>query len=364
MKKNIDMNDLTLRDARLEDLPMIFSHMERIWDNELVAERKRTFDWLFINTPYMKGELSPIYIFTDEKKIYGVAFLVPVDIYLFGKDFRIVWGGTVSLEEFLRGREVGNLIANRIRDTDSWSTGYPIEATLPMYQSAVIEGHPLHVPGKFGTVVKPLRVDMLVPVAFLRPAANSVFRLFDRVSTAVKAGLSDSGYKFGKVSRFDDDFDEWFDSARKGYTDLVIMKTDSAYLNWRYLDAPTGDYSAFTVRKNGELKGYYVLDKYLSRGVPVYCIVDFLAARGDSETVGRILADAISIARSDSAFMLKIQECYNPEFSRIYRKFGFLSGRSTKYPLMMHVPPEFDAGNCLDQASYFFGRGFADPKII
>ncbi len=364
MKKDIDVNALTLRDATFDDLPKLFDHMERVWGPELVLERKKTFNWLFRDTPYLNGELSPIYIFTDEEKIYGVMFLMPVDILMFGEDFRIVWGGTASLEETLRGKNVGNLIADRIRDTDSWSTGYPIEATLPMYQSAVTEDHPLHVPGNFGMVVKPLRVDMLVPAAFLRPPANALFRTFDKLYTAFKKGFSNAGYQFERVSRFGESFDEWFNQARKGYTDLVIMKTDSRYLNWRYMDAPIGEYSAYLARKNGEIKGYFVLDKYISRGVPVYGIVDFLIERGDMEAGGQILAKAISIARADDAFMIKIQECYNQEFKNLYRKFGFLQGRSTRYPLMMHVPTRFDAGTCLDPASYFFGRGFADPKII
>lgn len=355
----------TLRDATLDDLPMIREHLIRIWGSEKAAEKIKSFEWLYMKNPLTGGELTKSYIFTDEKKVMGISLSTPVNMLFAGEEKRLSWWGSVSLDEELRTTGISVRFSEKMKADHMWGCGFPIEATLPLYfKSSDSRTDITDVPDNFGLVVKALRVDPIIPFKPLRPVANFIYRLGDGVFSVLNRGLISKGYRTERVTRFDKGIGEWFAGIRSGYDDMIILNYDHAYLNWRYIDSPVREYSSFLVRKGGRIKGFYILDEYISRGVKVYAIVELLAAREDRVTFKYILADAIEEGFRRKAFLIKLLESYNPQFKQLFKSFGFLSGRSTKNPLLLHLPVTMDRDFVMNPASYYICRGFADPKVI
>ncbi len=359
------VESITLRDATLDDQDMIFEHMTRIWGPDQAIEKKKMFEWLYLNNPLTGGELTKIFIFTDEEKVLGISLSTPVNMLFKGKEMRISWWGSVSLDEELRTTGISARFSERMKAQHMWGCGFPIESTLPLYfKSRDSRTDITDVPGSYGLVVKALRIDPVIPFKPLRPLANKLYTLGDKALTLLNRGFIQKGYTAERVSRFDESFDEWFAGVKSGYDDMIILDYDHKYLNWRYVDSPVRDYTPFLVRKNGKVAGFLIFEEYLSRGVTVCAIVEFLAARDDSETYKFILANGVRRARRRKAFLVKVFESYNPEFKKLFRSFGFLPGRSTKYPLLIHLPVTMDRDFVLDPANYYICRGFADPKVI
>ena len=355
---------VVVRNAVPDDREKIFEHFSRVWDPEVAREKIKSFDWLFMENPFNNKEISDIFIISDGKKIFGITLSTPVDILVKGKEQRIVWWGSTSIDEEYRGRATSLRLSRRMRDLKVYGIGYPLERVVPIYKKFSSPEDPLYVVGKFGFSVKPLRIDKVIPVSFLRPPVNFLFSIADKTITRMKTNRVSGNIDVNELHRFPESFDDWFDSVRNGYRDLIIMKLGYKYLNWRYLDAPIRKYTAFELRSKGSFRGFYVMEEYKSFGIPTCAIVEFFAARDDDAAFDRIMSHAINEARRRRAFFLKVFESYVPQFRSLYKKFGFLHGKGSRYPMIIYLPPSLQPDSVNKPEYYFFSRGFADPKII
>ena len=85
------------------------------------------------------------------------------------------------------------------------------------------------------------------------------------------------GHEVREVTRFDERFDRLWDRVK---ADLPIAGVrDHAFLNWRYIDTPTGKHVARAVERDGELVGYVVYEEGHGRGY----VVDLLGVDADAE---------------------------------------------------------------------------------
>jgi hypothetical protein len=68
-----------------------------------------------------------------------------------------------------------------------------------------------------------------------------------------------SGYKVNIVESVNSEWDEFFNRVAFSYKFLV--KRNSLYLKWRYIDCPEKDYMIFSIRKKSKLIGWSVFLK-------------------------------------------------------------------------------------------------------
>ena len=356
--------NLVLRNAISSDKSNILEHLEDIWGSETAAQRGAIWKWLYEENPYLNGKFSEIWIFTDEKKVYGVTFSTPARLLIKNEPVDIQWFGTISVSQNMRDLHQAWKFGKRMRDKRAYGLGFPLERTIPLYKKWADDVDQLHIIGKFGNMVKTLRVDHYVKQKALAPAANLIYRAVDSVVTRINEDFFPGGYTVEKIDRFDDSFDDWFESIRPGFEGLVISMLDQDYLNWRYIEPPVLDYTPFLLRKHGRIKGFFILEEYISNGLPVCSIAEHLTAWKDRRSFRKILSAAVRESRRRNVFAVKILESYIPEVRRLYRRFYFVAGKSSRYPLIFYPPRGSDHGFLRRADKYFICRGMADPKIV
>ena len=357
-------SNMILRNAIPSDKSNILEHLKDIWGSETAVQRGAIWKWLYEENSYLNGKPSEIWIFTDDKKVYGVAFSTPSRLLIKNEPVDLQWFGTISVSQNMRGLHQAQKFGKRMREQSFYGLGFPLERTIPIYKKWERGEDRLHIIGKFGYMVKILRIDPYVKLKALAPAANYIFRAVDSVATRINEDFLTGGYTVEKIDRFDDSFDDWFESIRSGYDGLVISMLDQKYLNWRYIEPPVLDYTPFLVKKHGRIKGFFVLEEYISRGVPVCSIVEHLTAWKDWRSFKKILSAAVRESRRRNVFAVKILESYIPEIRRLHRRFFFAPGKSSRHPLIFYPPRGSDHGFLQRAESYFICRGMADPKII
>jgi len=355
---------LVLRNALPSDKPKILDHLKEIWGPETADQRSTIWGWLYERNPYLNGKPAMQWILTDEEKVFGVTFCTPARMLIRNEPVDMQWFGTVSVSPNMRGYSQAQRFARRMRDDRVFGLGFPLERTVPIYEKWSDNVTRLHLVEKYGFMVKLLRTEAFVKPRALAPAANLGLRAADSALIRMKEGLLPDGYTVERIDRFDDSYDEWFEQARPGYKDLVISMVDSEYLNWRYVDQPLLDYTPYLVKRFGVIKGFFVLEEYISRGVPVCAVVEHLAEWNDWRTFRRILAAAIRESYRRRVFLIKVLESYIPEVRSIYKSFQFVYGKSSRHPFLFYPPVGSDPDFHANPESYFICRGMADPKIV
>ena len=247
-KKPVTKTRLITRDAVPSDKPMIMEHIRRVWEPRVYAEKEKTWNWLFLDNPFITGSMASVYIITDEEKVYGLIVSTPVDILVKNSEMRISWIGSTSIDEEYRNKLIALRLSLRLRQKKNYGVGFPIERVIPLYRKWANEETLVHIVGKFCLMSKFLRLDDILPFKMVLWPANLVFNLVERIHTWFAGGVIHRDYRFEQVDRFDKEYDDWFEGIRPGYSDMIIQKVDAEFLNWRYLDAPSRSYSAFIVR--------------------------------------------------------------------------------------------------------------------
>ena len=100
------------------------------------------------------------------------------------------------------------------------------------------------------------------------------------------------------IIQFTDCFDESFEVLCKNANQRIpiIKNRTKEYLNWRYKDHPTREYTTFVLKENSTLEGYIITRKTTVNGKSIGVIVDFLV---DSNTNPAKTKDLIQTALED-----------------------------------------------------------------
>jgi len=131
------------------------------------------------------------------------------------------------------------------------------------------------------------------------------------------------GLEIAEVDYFDGSFAVFWEKAQHRFPVMVVR--DPTYLNWRFVDVPKREYTAFAARSEGEIRGFTVLRVaplgQFSAGLVVELVVE---ASAEGRAAGRLLIDhAYSIFRDrDLDLVASLALRHTDEF-RLLRSMGF-----------------------------------------
>jgi GNAT superfamily N-acetyltransferase len=122
-----------------------------------------------------------------------------------------------------------------------------------------------------------------------------------------------------EIERFGPEIDNFWGEISGAFP--VAFIRDSTFLNWRFCECPQMNYRCFLASRNESIVGYLVLRQALAIELPQGIIVDFLAAREDTETVEDLLRFSLEWFGTDVAGI----ECATSisAFVSVLQKFGF-----------------------------------------
>jgi GNAT superfamily N-acetyltransferase len=131
------------------------------------------------------------------------------------------------------------------------------------------------------------------------------------------------GLEMVEVDSFDDSFAVFWDRVQHRCPVMVVR--DPAYLNWRYVDVPTREYTTFAARSDGKIRGFTVLGVAplgrFSAGLILELLVETSA---EGRAAGRLLLDqAYAYATEHDVDLLAALALRHTDESRLLRSRGF-----------------------------------------
>jgi GNAT superfamily N-acetyltransferase len=133
-----------------------------------------------------------------------------------------------------------------------------------------------------------------------------------------------------RVDRFDAEFDDLW--TRTAPQDGVLTVRDSRYLNWRFVDPPTGAFPVLGLRSHGELVGYIAFEVDAQGNG---WIAD-LFGLPNAEIVAALLRASLGAMLEMGCAKASILVATDNPFFRVIRNLGFLQ-RTERFPMAVHV---------------------------
>ena len=204
----------------------------------------------------------------------------------------------------------------------------------PVSKSAFLKRLAWTEVGDIPRFVKLLDVDAIVRESARKGLTRDLLKLLLRTaqSWALRGGPAkpNSQIRIHEFVEFDERFDDlWHLAATKSR--LAIVR-DRVYLNWRYVQNPSGQYSLLAAFRGDDLVGYTVLSKRdLGRGI--LAIAEWLVAPNDEMAAVELLRASEVRARALNADQLQCWMLPHQEFySRLLKRNGFIHTQAKYAP--------------------------------
>jgi len=165
------------------------------------------------------------------------------------------------------------------------------------------------------------------------------------------------------IARFAPDVDELARTVARDYAWMV--RRDHAYLNWRFLDAPSGLFRAHGVyASDGELRGYSIVQLPRS-GERVAYVVDVLAL--DDVAFAAALDGALGHLHKASASVARAHAIEGSAWERALKTSGFRAGKAADFKAV--IAYVHDEQHPLAQVArrpqdWFFTDGDRDDETV
>jgi GNAT superfamily N-acetyltransferase len=133
-----------------------------------------------------------------------------------------------------------------------------------------------------------------------------------------------SKFKLRQISLFDSSINDFWDSIKDSYD--FILERKKEFLNWRYFGSGAGHYRVIQAEENGQVFGYSVLRiNRIKPDNPNGFIVDLLATPGKLDIVDALIEEAVRYFEDLGINTIYSMVFKNHPYSRIYRKYGFVT---------------------------------------
>ena len=200
-------------------------------------------------------------------------------------------------------------------------------------------------------------------VSRLAALAVPVQRLVGRQRRAALRRAAEGGMTLERLERFTHEVDPIFAAVAPSFA--LIVRRDAAYLNWRFLDAPSGLFSAYGVRDaSGVLRAWFVVQ--LARGGSgVGYLVDLLAM--DSSSAAQAFTSAFDVLDEAGCSIARAHAIEGSSWQTQLEHAGFLAGKAADYKAVIAYvhDPEHPLGMVATKPeSWFFTDGDRDDELV
>jgi len=306
-----------------QDAPACLELMRRLLPEAEAGES--LLDWEFERGPAGPA-VGVVAREASTSRLIAQAAIIPVGMRLSGKPVTAGLALNPLIDPDLQGRGIPldllrKLDAAAAEAKVAFSYAFPDDSALPVL---VKQGGFKEV-ASLSLLIRPLKPETLaMKTTGSRVLARtaSIARMVWRTPPSVKQ-KDVPGLTIDQVTEFDEPFAVFWRRVQNR-TPLIVVR-DSAYLNWRYIQAPGREYAAFAARSEGKVRGLIVL-----RAVPLGrfsagLIVDLIVeASGEGRASGRLLIDhAGAYFRDQDLDMLATLSLRHTDEFRLFRASGF-----------------------------------------
>lgn len=238
------------------------------------------WEWKYIKNPKMTSPF--ILVYEEEGVILGHLALWETEAYMNGKVKKMALRVDTMVDPDARGKGIyGKLNQQMLGEAKKRDISY-------LYGFPASKAKDLLVKSTNGQYVGNISryIIMLDPVTlagqmftFLAPL-KPIGKMYKTIKTkGIRKSRLPHGWKVERVAHCDDRFDQL--AAKMKSLKPILLKRDSAYLNWRFLQHPDNSYSVLAISVDNELKGYIIIKEektpFKHGQATVGSVVDWLA---------------------------------------------------------------------------------------
>lgn len=310
-----------VRRYRPADRQALLGILEAIWGGEVSAQLARIWDWKYERNPHNLPQGHNSMVLTFKGHPVGFLGMLSANFKVADRVVPIAWGSELAVLPTHRGQGY-RVIRNIAADAEKMIAGTA--------RTRDLAGLPLGF-GAFDIT------RLISHKLILRPQRFLAARLRSPALGWLGAGplaLSIAGVKaagrgpvareaeVAAVTEFGPEFDDLW--ARVSGDFELLGVRDRSFLNWRFRDCPTRDYTTLAARRRGRLDGYVVLRTQEDHGLRRGFVVDLLAGRGDRSLCNRLLAEAEVHFRRLKTDTATCTISRHPAYAELLRRNGYL----------------------------------------
>lgn len=341
-----------------------------IYKNE--EEVIRRWKWANLKNPEISINQFPAWMCREAKsgKIIGHFAVMPISLKFKGSLYSAVWGrDLITLPKF-RKLGIGPLLVDDLlKNTKSNQSAFLIaglnNAGYPMFKKLGFSDFgyiPLYVRiNRLGDIIN-VRIRNRILANFLKIIGEILLSILYIPFNlkGLKAGMNPD-IRIKEIKSFDSSFDKLWEKASLSFS--IIVKRDSARLNWRFINQPYWKYKIFKAENNHVLKGYVVVREGRSRGMRTGIITDLFADANDEKTITLLISFAIKYFKNKPDIGLIRCDMLNKTFEKALKTFGFMKIRSSSHFMVNNISKQLDREFMLNRDNWFINYADCDLDL-
>lgn len=288
--------------------------------------------WKYLDNPFRKSYVSLALLGTE---VIGVNHSFPIKVKIGEDVFRGSFGSDLAVHPDHRGKGISTQLQRmkrQLKDRTAMFSLYvssnPIvveredETRIPPFPNVLLNLVRIRDIDKH-LKIAPENNDWLIKIGF------NVLKLINllRNRNKIQTRKEETKIKLEKVMLFDGRIDAFWEEVKKHYT--FIIERNKTYLNWRYFDSRSGEYTIVLASSpEGEITGYIVTTiNRKNRDYPVGYIVDLLAIPENKAVVDKLIKKAVEHFDEKEVNLVNVLLFRDHPFEKIFQKNGFLNSR-------------------------------------
>ena len=280
----------TVRFFQPGDKASILALTHEVWNEQVADNMARTWDWKYERNPFNVNGKPFIVVVEHEGAIVATQFGMAGRIKVGSDVYPMQWGTDTQIHP--QHKAAGGLLAQYLETsvTDIFM-GIPNQEFYAILERTG-EVTPVTSFTQYASIVR------LAPGLMAKgkdPAKARLFGLcFSPAAALLRLCRPNSGGRaltVTPISSFGREFDQFWETVSHDYDAICVR--DAAFLNWRFSQCPSRDYTIYAAHRGMTLAGYVVLHDIDLNGERVGVISDCLTRRHDRKTVRALISRAI-----------------------------------------------------------------------
>lgn len=219
--------------------------------------------------------------------------------------------------------------------------------------------------GSLQTMIKPIKLENILEKHIPSKMLTKLCAAFGRVAIGLlyrtKKPPPVRGLTIAEISSFDERIDDFWNKVSNDYSIMCVR--DRAYLNWRYVSKPDGEYTIYVAEKEGETLGYMVLRCVELRGLVCGRIIDIIAPHNREEIIHSLVSKAIEHFEQETASLIVCKMIGPKAYLNVFKRSGFISPRflNKRFPFVVYTDVSQTSAKFIrDPKHWFVQEGDSD----
>ncbi len=319
--RRIDVLDLKNEYEEFQDL------CTTCFEDDAFRRQRDAYEWYYDNNPYNPpNDANMMYIMKDceeDEKMIAADGLTPCELYVKGDILKTAHSVRTMTHPNYRKQGIFKTMTENSID---YAKRNGLDIILGFANKTSYPGY-----NKFGweTVfvkdifVLPVNITMKlkskIKVGFLASMINGMYRVYYKAKVLSKTKKDKvEELKIQKLDKVPEDVNEVWEKYKGLYE--VLIARDYKYLNYRYNEMPTEEYTTLMVTSKGEKIGYTII-----RGKRVKQILEIFTDPMNEDYISTLLDATIKFCDDGVTESIQVLTGYYGKYRKVFEEYHFMS---------------------------------------